>query len=70
MPRTPEQTKAIATVVEKAFDSGMIDRKLTLYEVSKQFGSDIDEVAGYVVAWDRYVLVVSAQANDEIIFRR
>jgi hypothetical protein len=61
---------AVSKIVESAMSSGLIDRKATLEDVVKQFGSDLDQVAGYVAAWDRYVLVVSANIKEEVIIKR
>ncbi|WP_354644344.1 hypothetical protein [Kitasatospora camelliae] len=43
--------------------SGLVDLSLPLERVVDQVGQ-LDEVAGYVLAWERYVLVVANQIAD------
>ncbi|HTG36720.1 MAG TPA: hypothetical protein VLB76_27695 [Thermoanaerobaculia bacterium] len=61
---------AVNKIVEIALDSSLIDQRATLPDIIKKFGG-IEEVAGYVAAWDRYVLVVSANFSEpEILIRQ
>ncbi|MFI6448921.1 hypothetical protein [Kitasatospora sp. NPDC050543] len=43
--------------------SGLVDLSLPLERVVDQVGQ-LDDVAGYVLAWERYVLVVANQIAD------
>ncbi|AUY53734.1 hypothetical protein [Streptomyces sp. CB01881] len=43
--------------------SGLVDLSLPLARVVDQVGQ-LDDVAGYVLAWERYVLVVANQVAD------
>ena len=45
--------------------SGLVDRKIPLERVVGSV-SKLDEVAGYVLAWERYVLVVAEKIQDQI----
>jgi len=62
-----KEGEAIKRVVDAVFASGLVDRKATLEDVVKRFSSDLDQVAGYVAAWDRYVLVVAKNAASEVV---
>ena len=70
MVRTETERAAISKIVETALSSGIIDRKTTLEDVVKKFGPDVNQVAGYVLAWERYVLVVADNPIDEVIVKR
>lgn len=48
----------VSKVVKAAMDSNIIDKKMTIEEMTTRLGGSIDEVAGYVLAWEKYVLVV------------
>lgn len=56
-------------VVKAAFKSGALNPKMTAEEAVR-LGSGIEEVAGYVIAWERYVLVVARDLAAEVTFRR
>lgn len=57
-----EMTKVeVSKVVKAAMSSGVVDPKMTIGEITERLGRDIDEVAGYVLAWEKYVLVVSKE---------
>ncbi|MFI6849446.1 hypothetical protein OG535_39215 [Kitasatospora sp. NBC_00085] len=43
--------------------SGLVDLSLPLARVVDQVGQ-LDDVAGYVLAWERYVLVVANQVTE------
>lgn len=60
----------ISKIVDVALNSGLIDAKVTLPEMVRKIGSGIDEVAGYVAAWDRYVLVVASNPGADVIIRQ
>jgi hypothetical protein len=57
-----------AVDARKALDflrnSGLVDLDLTLERVIGQV-SNLDDVAGYVLAWERYVLVVASEREAE-----
>jgi hypothetical protein len=59
-PRTRE-------VLEAAIEGGVIDAKMSAAELVRKFGPSIDEVAGYVLAWDKYVLVVGSDFGSDVI---
>ncbi|MCF3145521.1 hypothetical protein [Streptomyces platensis] len=44
--------------------SGLVDLTVPLQRVVDQV-SQLDEVAGYVLAWERYVLVVANQVAED-----
>ncbi|MFI2261569.1 hypothetical protein [Streptomyces tubercidicus] len=44
--------------------SGLVDLNVPLHRVVDQV-SQLDDVAGYVLAWERYVLVVANQVADD-----
>ncbi|MEU5211034.1 hypothetical protein [Streptomyces sp. NPDC020742] len=44
--------------------SGLVDLGVPLERVVDQV-SQLDDVAGYVLAWERYVLVVANQVADD-----
>ncbi|MEU8781540.1 hypothetical protein [Streptomyces sp. NPDC048637] len=44
--------------------SGLVDLSVPLSRVVDQV-SQLDDVAGYVLAWERYVLVVANQVADD-----
>lgn len=67
---TEDERKRVTRLVETAFESGVIDRKTTLEDAVKKLGPELDQVAGYVVAWERYVLVVASELADEVVIRR
>lgn len=56
-------------VVKAAFKSGALNPKLTV-EDAVRLGSGVEEVAGYVLAWERYVLVVARDLAAEVTFKR
>lgn len=56
-------------VVQAAFKSGALNPKLTAEEAVR-LGSGVEEVAGYVIAWERYVLVVARDLAAEVTFKR
>lgn len=63
-----EQTKkSKLEIVRAAMSSGVIDTKMSLAEIVKKFEDPIDQVAGYVLAWDKYVLVVGLENLEEEI---
>ncbi|GAB7028828.1 MULTISPECIES: hypothetical protein [Streptomyces] len=43
--------------------SGLVDLRIPLEQVVDQV-SQLDDVAGYVLAWERYVLVVANQVAE------
>jgi len=57
-------------LLDAAVQGGLIDAKMPAAEVVKKLGSSIDEVAGYVLAWDKYVLVVGADIGSDVIITR
>jgi len=63
----PSKTQ-VSRIVESAFRSGAVNPKMTIEDVVK-LGGGIEEVAGYVLAWERYVLVVAKDNESDIIFR-
>lgn len=66
-----EEKKAdISRIVDVALNSGLIDAKATLPEIVRKVGSGIDEVAGYVAAWDRYVLVVANVPGADVVIKQ
>lgn len=54
-------------VVVNALKSGVVDPKLTMETLVNNFESNIDEVAGYVAAWDKYVVVVAHEIEDILV---
>ena len=58
--RATAARKSLTTqqIVNKALASGAIDKNMKLENVLRKMGPDIDQVAGYVLAWEDYVLVV------------
>lgn len=46
-------------ILDSAIQGGLIDGKMSVKDVMGRLGPSIDEVAGYVLAWDKYVLVVA-----------
>ena len=59
-----------SVLLEAAIKGGLIDAKMPVTEMVKRLGSSIDEVAGYVLAWDKYVLVVGADFGQDVIITR
>jgi hypothetical protein len=54
-------------IIDAALKSGVIDVKAPIGELVKKFENPIDQVAGYVAAWDKYVLVVAlADLEEEV----
>ncbi|TVL89704.1 hypothetical protein [Streptomyces sp. SAJ15] len=43
--------------------SGLVDLRIPLEQIVNQV-SQLDDVAGYVLAWERYVLVVANEVAD------
>lgn len=68
MADNPDRTK-ITRVIQSAFKSGALNPKMTVEE-AVNLGAGLEEVAGYVLAWERYVLVVKSEAISEITMRR
>lgn len=63
--------KGVAAIVKAAMASGVIQRETSLSDAVERLGKDIDQVAGYVCAWDKYVLVVAHQdLTPEVTFKR
>jgi hypothetical protein len=60
----PETTRSL---LDAAMQGGLIDAKLPAAEMVRKLGPSIDEVAGYVLAWDKYVLVVAADLGSDVI---
>jgi hypothetical protein len=59
------------TIVRQALESGVIEKELTVADVVDRLGAEVDQVAGYVVAWEKYVLVVgNEELTPEIRFAR
>ena len=56
-----KRTLTTQQIVNKALASGAIDKNKKLENVLRRMGPDIDQVAGYVLAWEDYVLVVGKQ---------
>ncbi len=54
-------------VVESTLRSGVIDTKQSVESLVNKIGGGIDEVAGYVLAWERYVLVVAQDLESPVI---
>ena len=52
-------------IVEFLQTSKLVDLAMPLKEVVNHV-SKLDEVAGYVIAWERYVLVVSKDIEEEV----
>ena len=61
--RTSELLKA-------AIKGGLIDAKMPVAEMIDKLGPSIDEIAGYVLAWDKYVLVVADAFDQDVIITR
>lgn len=68
--KTPSH-KQVTKILDAALSSGAIEGKMSIQDVIGRLGGGIDEVAGYVVAWEKYVLVV-AEFTDipEIVLKR
>lgn len=69
MAKLESERIAISKLVDTALSSGIVDRKSSIEDIVKKFGSDVDQVAGYVAAWERYVIVV-AMNSDEVVIKR
>ncbi|MBZ0262399.1 MAG: hypothetical protein K8F90_17580 [Hyphomicrobiales bacterium] len=69
MAKLESERIAISKLVDTALSSGIVDRKASIEDIVKKFGSDVDQVAGYVAAWERYVIVV-AMNSDEVVIKR
>lgn len=71
LPQLP-QNPSVAKIVDAALKSGAIDPNISIGEVVRKIGSDLDPVAGYVAAWDRYVLVVAktGEITPKITFEK
>ena len=54
-------------IVEATLRSGAIDTKQSIESLVSKIGGGIDEVAGYVLAWERYVLVVARDLESPVI---
>ncbi len=52
-------------IVNAALNSGIIDANAPIAELVKKFELPINQVAGYVLAWDKYVLVVGLEDLEE-----
>ena len=63
-------TGKTSALLDAAIKGGMIDAKMPMTEMVKKLGPSIDEVAGYVLAWDKYVLVVAADLEQDVIITR
>jgi hypothetical protein len=70
MPEVKKERVNVSRLVDAALKSGIIDPKLSIADVAQKFGPDIEEVAGYVIAWERYVLVVGSATEPEIVIRQ
>lgn len=57
-------------IINAALKSGVIDTKMSIETMVSKFGNPINEVAGYVLAWDKYVLVVAEDIKDEVVIKR
>lgn len=57
-------------LLDAAVQGGLIDAKMPAAEVVRKLGPSIDEIAGYVLAWDKYVLVVGADIGSDVIITR
>lgn len=57
-------------VISAALKSGVIDTKMSIETMVSKFGDSINEVAGYVLAWDKYVLVVGDGFKEEEVIKR
>ncbi|HXV25338.1 MAG TPA: hypothetical protein VED46_13885 [Alphaproteobacteria bacterium] len=70
MAEAKKERVAVSKLLDAALKSGIIDAKVSLADIASRFGPDIEEVAGYVVAWERYVLVVGSATEPEIVIRQ
>ncbi len=58
-------------VIEAVMKSGIFDTRMSVGDILQKLGNEIDPLAGYVAAWDKYVVVIG-RSNDlvpEIRFR-
>ena len=62
-----EKRQGKINIVNAALKSGTIDTKMPIAELVKKFEDPISQVAGYVLAWDKYVLVVGLADMEEEI---
>lgn len=67
--KKPTRATEVNQIVQSAIKSGAINPKLTVEEAIR-LGGGIEEVAGYVLAWERYVLVVAQELGSEVTFKR
>lgn len=58
-----EQKKEVAAIVNSALKSGAFNRDVKINDLVDSLGHDIDQLAGYVVAWEKYVAVI---ASDDV----
>ncbi|MEW8050189.1 MAG: hypothetical protein AB2809_07410 [Candidatus Thiodiazotropha sp.] len=68
--RKDEKTLPTRKLLNSAIEGGIIDAKMPMAELVDKLGPSIDEVAGYVLAWDKYVLVVGAELPEDVIVTR
>lgn len=59
--------KKVRAILDSAIQGGLIDAKMSIRDVLGRLGPSIDEVAGYALAWDKYVLVVAGIERREDI---
>lgn len=65
MPKSNRDTARIA--VEKFIKSQkLLDMDMTLNDLSRKIGGDIDPLAGYTFAWDKYVYDVADVVSKDI----
>ncbi|HMB78231.1 MAG TPA: hypothetical protein VKN76_17695 [Kiloniellaceae bacterium] len=57
-------------ILNAAIKGGLIDAKMPMTDVVDKLGSSIDAVAGYVLAWDKYVVVIADAFDQDVIITR
>lgn len=66
MAKTPKDTAR--TAVESFVKSQkLLDMNLTLNDLSRKIGNDIDPLAGYTFAWDKYVYDIALVDAEQVV---
>jgi len=68
MERKETNARIANDIVERLKESKVIDLDASVGKVlSASLVTDVEKVAGYVLAWDKYVLVVGKDIEEKVI---
>jgi hypothetical protein len=68
MERKETDVRTASEMIDRLKEAKVIDLDVSIGKVlSASLVTDIEKVAGYVLAWDKYVLVVGKEMESKVI---